>query len=88
VRVAFTDWFDGTALDTVPDEGAGDGSVNLELFAEGCTGNAENLCHFLRNLFVALLVKEHVVVKLVLNLDLGPALFLGLAALLLCLSSL
>lgn len=88
MRVPLTDSLDGALLEAVLDQSAGDGAVDLELLAKRRTGDAENLCHFLRNLFVALLVKEHVVVKLVLNLDLGPALFLGLAALLLCLSSL
>ena len=83
VRVAVTDWLDGTALDTVLDECAGNGAVDLELFDEGSTSNAENFCHFLRNLFVAFLVKEDIIVKLILDLDLSPALLLGLTATLL-----
>ena len=88
VRVAVADSSNGAALEAVPDEGASDGSVHLELFAERGAGDAENLCHFLRNLFVALLVEEDVVVELVLDLDLGPGLLLRLAALLRGLSSL
>ena len=88
VRVAFADSSNGTALEAVPDEGASDRSVDLELFAERGAGDAENLCHFLRNLFVALLVEEDVVVELVLDLDLGPGLLFRLAALLAGLRSL
>lgn len=88
VRVSLTDGLDGALLESVLDQGARDRAVDLEFLAERCTGDAEDLCHFLRNLFVALLVEEHVVVELVLDLDLGPALLLSLAALLLRLSSL
>ena len=88
VGVAVADGANGAALEAVPDEGASDRSVDLELFAERGAGDAENLCHFLRNLFVALLLEEDIVVELVLDLDLGPGLLLRLAALLLGLSSL
>lgn len=86
VGVALTDWLDQTTLYTVADQSTGDRAVDLELFAERGAGNAEDLCHFLRNLFVAFLVEEHIVVKLVLDLDLGPALLFSLTAFLRCLS--
>jgi hypothetical protein len=88
VGIAITDGLDVTTLDTVSDECARYGSVDLELFAEVGSGDAEDLCHFLRNLFVAFLVEENVVVELVLDLDLGPTLLFSLAAFLICLSSL
>lgn len=82
MRVPITDSLDGALLEAVLDQSACDGAVDLELLAKRRTGDAENLCHFLRNLFVAFLVEEHIVVELVLDLDLGPALLLSLAALL------
>lgn len=60
----------------ISDESASDGSINLELFDEDASGDAENLRDFLGDLVVPLLIEEHVVVKLILYLDLGPALFL------------
>lgn len=88
MRVALADNPDGAALEAVADEGACDRAVYLELFTERGAGDAKNFCHFLRNLLVALLVKEDVVVELVLDLDLGPGLLLRLGFTLLGLSSL
>ena len=64
----------------ISDESTSDRSINLELFAEDATGDAENLRDLLGDLVVPLLIEEHVVVKLILYLDLGPALFLGLSS--------
>lgn len=74
-----TDFLDGSLLDTVFNEGTGDGSVNLELFAKNGSRDGEHFGHLLRNLFVALLVKEHLVVKLISDLDLGPTLLFSLS---------
>jgi hypothetical protein len=88
VRVAIANGLDDASLHTVTDQCACDRAVYLELFAEVGAGDAQDLCHLLGHLFVALLIEEDVVVELVLDLDLGPALLLGLAALLAGLSSL
>ena len=78
--VAISDASDGATLCSVADEGASDGTVDLELFAEDASCNAEDFCHFLRDLFVALLIKEDIVVELVLNLSFGPAILLLLCS--------
>jgi len=78
--VAVTDLSDGSALLPVADEGTSDGTVDLELFAEDASCNAEDFCHFLRDLFVALLIKEDVVVELILDLSFGPAILLLLCS--------
>ena len=63
------------------DESSGNGSVNLELFTKDATGDAEDLWHFLSNLFESLLIQENIVIELILNLSLSPRLLLGLGSL-------
>ena len=64
------------------DHRASDGTVDLVLVAEGGAGDAEDLGDFRCDLGPFLLVKEHFIVKLILYLDLGPGLLLGLCCLL------
>ena len=71
-----SDGLDETLLLELVEEHTGDGSVHLELLNEHGAGDAEDLGNFVHELIVALLIKEDVVVKLILDLDLGPALLL------------
>ena len=64
----------------VADKSARNRSIDLELFNEGSTRDAENLGDLCHQLLVALLVKEDFVVELVLDLDFGPALLLSFSA--------
>lgn len=75
----FTDFLDVSLLDTVFNEGTGDGTINLELFAKDGSRDGQHFGHLLNNLFVALLVKENLVVKLISDLDLGPTLLFSLS---------
>jgi hypothetical protein len=70
--VLLTNWLDEILLVHILDKGSGDGSTNLELLAKDGSGNAEDLWDFLEHSLVLLLIQEHGVVKLLLNLDLGP----------------
>ena len=79
--VLLTNWLDEVLLMHVLDKGSGNGSTNLELLAEDGSGNAEDLWDFLEHSLVLLLIEEHGVVKLFLNLDLGPGLLLSSLAL-------
>ena len=63
------------------DEGAGSRSINLELFHDDGARDAENLGQFRADLVESLLVEEHIVVELVLDLGLGPGLLLSLSSL-------
>ena len=65
----------------VLDESTSNGASDLELFAEDGSGDAKDLRNFLDHSFVLLLVEEDGVVKLLLNLGLGPGLLLGLGTL-------
>merc|ERR1711939_390186 len=67
-----SDWLDELLLVQVLDEGSGDGSTNLELLANDSSGDAENLWQLLEHSLVLLVVEEHGVVKLLLNLHFGP----------------
>ena len=71
---------DGALLGELLDEGASDGSVHLELLHDDAASDNEDLGDLGGDLSESLLVEEDVVVKLVLNLYLGPGLFLGLTA--------
>lgn len=75
------DALDGAFLGEVLDETAGNGTVDLELLHKRGAGDAEDLGDLLADLGKALLVKEDLVVELVLDLDLGPGLLLGLSTL-------
>ena len=63
------------------EESSADRSINLELFHDDGAGETKNLGHFRADLVEALLVEEHLLVELVLDLGLGPGLLLGLGAL-------
>jgi len=71
---------DGALLFKLVDQGAGDGPVDLELLHEGRAGDNQDLGDLTGYLREALLVEEDLVVELVLDLDLGPGLLLGLAS--------
>ena len=73
----FADGLDSASISKLLDEGAGNGSVNLELFHEGGAGDNEDFGDFLAHLEVALLIEENIVVELVLDLNLGPGLLFG-----------
>ena len=72
------DALDGTCLSEVSDHSTSNGSANLVLIAESAAGNAKDLGDFGADLSPSLLVKEHIVVKLISGLHLGPGLLLGL----------
>ena len=74
------DWFDQALLVHVLDEGTGNRSSNLELLAKNGSGDAQNFWHLLDHSLVLLLIEENGVVKLFLNLDLGPGLLLCLGS--------
>ena len=63
------------------DEGSCYGSVDLELFTQDGASDHEDLGNLSANLFKSLLIQEHVVVELVLDLGLSPGLLLGLGSL-------
>ena len=67
-----TDWSDQALLVHVLDKGSSNRSSNLELLAKHGSGDAKNFWHLLNHSLVLLLVEENGVVKLFLNLDLGP----------------
>ena len=58
------------------DDGTSDRTVYLELVHEDAASNAKNLGDFACNFCPSFFVKEHIVVKLVLYLYLGPGLLL------------
>ena len=76
-----SDGLDELLLVEILDEGSGDGSSNLELLADDRSGDAKDLWQLLEHSLVLLVVKEDSVVKLLLNLDFGPGLLLGLGSL-------
>jgi hypothetical protein len=67
-----TDWLDEALLVEILDEGSGDGTTNLELLAKDGSSDAENLWDFLDHSLVLLVLEEDSVVKLFLDLNLGP----------------
>ena len=67
-----TDWLDEALFVEVLDEGSGDGTTNLELLAKDGSSDAENLWDFLDHSLVLLVLEEDSVVKLFLDLNLGP----------------
>ena len=73
------DWHEKLPLDKFLNEGTGNGSTNLELLTEDGPGDAENLWHLLEHSLELRLIEVDGIIKLFLNLDLGPALLLGLA---------
>ena len=79
--VLIANWYKETTSGHVLDEGTSDGASNLELLAEDSSGDAKDLWDFLEHSLVLLLIEEDGVVKLFLNLGLGPGLLLGLGTL-------
>ena len=71
------DWENITGASQVSHESPGNRSINLELFHDDGASEAENLGHLRADLVESLLVEEHIVVKLVLDLGLGPGLLLS-----------
>ena len=67
-----TDWSDKALLVHILDESSGNGTTDLEFFAKDGSGDAEDLWHLLDHSLVLLLVEEYGIVKLFLNLNLGP----------------
>ena len=74
--VLYTDWFDQALFVHILNKGTCNRSTNLELLAKNGSGDAKNLWHLLNHSLVLLLVEENGVVKLFLNLNLGPGLLL------------
>ena len=64
----------------ISDHTSGDGTVDLELVDQLRNSDSEELGCLLGDSLVCLSVEEDSVVKLFLDLDLGPALLLGLSA--------
>jgi hypothetical protein len=79
--VGITDAHDVATSSHVVDEGTSNGAGNLELLAKDGSGDAEDLGDLLEHSLVLLLIEEDSVVKLFLNLGLGPGLLLSLGAL-------
>ena len=70
--VLISDWSDQVLFAKVLDKSTSDGATNLELLAKDGSGDAEDLGDFLEHSLVLLVLEEHEVVSLLLNLDLGP----------------
>ena len=77
-----TDALNGAGSSEVSDHSASNGAADLVLVAKGTAGDAKNLGDLEGDLVPSLLVKEHIVVKLISGLYLGPGLLLGLGLLL------
>ena len=67
-----TDWLDEALLVEVLDQGSGNSATNFELLAKDGSSDAENLGDFLDHSLVLLVLEEDSVVKLFLDLNLGP----------------
>ena len=76
-RVLLSNWLDQLFSGKILDQSSGDGSTDLELFAEDSSGDAKDLWDLLDHSLVLLIIEEDSVVKLLLNLGLGPGLLLG-----------
>ena len=76
-----TDGDDISGTGEVSEKGSSDGAVNLELFHDDGSGEAENLGHLLTDFGESLLIEENIGVELVLYLGLGPGLLLSLGSL-------
>ena len=79
--VLLADWSDEVLLVEVLDESSGDSASDLVLLTKNCSGDAKHLWDVLEHSLVLLLLEVDGVVKLFLDLDLGPALLLGLGTL-------
>ena len=67
---------DQTLTCEVADESTRDGTIDLEFFAKDSASDAKNLLALGGDLVVPPLVEEDFIVKLVLDLNLGPALLI------------
>lgn len=79
--VLVTDADDVATVSHISDKSTSNGAGNLELLAKNGSGDAEDLGDLLEHSLVLLLIEEDSVVKLFLNLGLGPGLLLSLGAL-------
>ena len=70
--VLLSDWFDQLLSGKILDQSSSDGTTDLEFLAENGSGDAKNLWDFLDHSLVLLLIQEYGIVKLLLNLGLGP----------------
>ena len=70
--VLVTDGGDQTFVRQVLQKASGNGTANLELLAEDSSGDAEDLGNLLDHSLVLLLLEENSVIKLFLDLNLGP----------------
>ena len=75
-----TDLSDETLVEEFSDDLSGDGTVDLELVDQLRHSDSQELGCLLDDSIVCLLIEEDSVVKLFLDLDLGPALLLSLGA--------
>ena len=80
LRWVLTNALDSSLSLKLLDDGTSDRTVYLELVHEDAASNAKNLGDFACNFCPSFFVKEHIVVKLVLYLYLGPGLLLWLCA--------
>ena len=71
-RVLLSNWLDQLFSGKILDQSSGDGTTDLELFAENGSGNAKDLWDLLDHSLVLLLIQEYGVVKLLLYLGLCP----------------
>lgn len=72
VGVVFTDLGNDVLLVEIFDQSTSNGTVDFKLIAKDSSSNAENVGDFSQDLFVLCRFQEDSVVKLLLNLDLGP----------------
>ena len=80
--VVLANALDGALPGELLDDCAGKRAVDFVLVAEFSAGDAEDLGDVHLHFVPSVLVHEHIVVKLILCLDLGPGLLLGLSGLL------
>jgi len=78
--VLLSDWFDQLLSGKILDQSSSDGTTDLEFLTENGSGDAKNLWDLLDHSLVLLLIQEYGIVKLLLNLGLGPGLLLGFSA--------
>ncbi len=74
--MVIADNLDGSGLSEILDNSTSNRAIDLVLVGKSATGDAQDLGDFLCHLGPSLLVKEYIVVKLILYLNLGPGLFL------------
>jgi len=67
-----TDWHKKFSLHELLDEGASNGATDLELLDEYGSGDAKDLWHFFDHSLELSLLQVNGIIKLLLNLNLGP----------------